>query len=438
MTDKTIYCAQAFGSVAINSSGEYISCCNIRSNEWEYATTKDPSIRQLDPKDRINQENLRKVRGELINGTWPKVCENCRVAESNGVQSMRTIWNKELEHVNIPANEYVDPNDIRYLDLTFSTKCNSKCMTCNAFASDFWEEESTHIWKAPPPKIDRLNIKDEQADKLVSQFPNVERISFIGGEPTISDEHVRYLKKLIEVGRSNDIKISYVTNLTGVTDELIEMWRHFKHVHVAVSVDGYGKVNEYIRYPFKWQKVESNIRKLFQMVLDSHNDGNETKFSISLSCTVSLFNAIQCFDLLDFWFTLTTEYKNEFHSLSGGTGCFVNCVTNPEYALVSLLSPEYRQQGILKGNQLLAKMDRYEQDNPGELVNYGFRDSIRLAMAWLNDQQEHSKVYLKNCRHFITASDLFRKRHIKDYIPELWEELEKLWQSSLTGRDTYS
>ena len=429
MVNKTIYCAQAFGSAAINSSGEYISCCNIRSNEWEYATYKDPSIKELDPKDRINLENLRKVRRELIDGVWPKACENCRVAESNGVQSMRTIWNKELGHVDIPANEYIDPNDVRYLDLTFSTKCNSKCMTCNYSASDFWEDEYNYIWKTNETVTDRVNIKDEQADKFVTQFPNVERISFIGGEPTISDEHVSYLRKLIETGRSNKIKISYVTNLTGVNEELVELWKHFKQVHVAVSVDGYGIVNEYIRYPFKWPKVESNIRKLFQMVVDSHNGVTETNFSVSLSCTVSLFNAIQCFDLLDFWFRLTTEYRNSEHSLTGGTGCFVNCVNNPEYALVSLLSHEYRQQGVVKGNELLAKMDKYEQDNPGELVNYGFRDSVKLAIAWLDDPQLHDEVYLKNTKHFITASDLFRKRHIKDFIPELYEELEKLWQN---------
>lgn len=430
MVDKTIFCAQAFGSAAINASGEYITCCNIQSNEWDYATHKNPSIKNLDPKDRINLENLRKVRRELIDGVWPKVCENCKVAEDNGVQSMRTIWNKELGHLDIPAKEYIDPNDIKYLDLTFSTKCNSKCMTCNPAASDFWEEEYNHIWNTKKDfTIDRININDQQADKFVTQFPNVERISFIGGEPTISDEHVSYLKKLIETGRSNKIKISYVTNLTGVNEELIELWQHFKQVHVAVSVDGYGIVNEYIRYPFKWPKVESNIRKLFQMVVDSDKGATETKISISLSCTVSMFNAIQCFDLLDFWFRLTTEYRNNYHSLSSGTGCFVNRVNNPEYTVVSLLSPEYRQQGVVKGNELLAKMDKYEQDNPGESVNNGFRDSVKLAIAWLEDPQLHNKDYLRNTKHFITASDLFRKRHIKDFIPELYEELEKLWQN---------
>lgn len=429
MVNKTIYCAQAFGSAAISASGEYISCCNIRSNDWEYATFKDPSIKNLDPKDRINLENLRKVRKELIDGVWPKACENCRVAESSGAQSMRTIWNRELGHLDIPAKEYIDPNDVRYLDLTFSTKCNSKCMTCNNYSSDFWESEFIHIWKNATRIVDRININDDQADKFATQFPNVEQISFIGGEPTISDEHVRYLKKLIETGRSNQIKISYVTNLTGINDALVDLWNHFKSVQITVSIDGYGKVNEYIRYPFKWEKVETNLRKLFHMSLNSKETGKGKQYTTGLSCTVSMFNAIQCFDLLDFWFDLTTEYGNESMMMTSSAGCFVNCVSHPDYALVSLLSPEYRKQGIVKGNNLLSKIAEYEAADSTRHVNDGLKDSIRLAMAWLEEPQIDNKGYLANSKHFITTSDLFRNRHIKDYIPELWEELENLWQT---------
>lgn len=419
MNNKPIFCAQAFGSISVNQSSEYISCCNIRPIDWDDMTLKDPSVKRLDPADRINAENLRKVRRELIEGTWPKVCENCRVAENNGVQSMRTIWNKELERFNIPAKEYIDPKDVTYLYFTFSTKCNSKCMTCNYYSSDFWEEEHEYIWKTPIHKIARISINDSQADKFIEQFPNVEHISFLGGEPTISDEHIRYLKKLIDLGRSDKIKISYVTNLTGITEDLIEIWDHFKQVQLTVSIDGYEKVNEYIRYPFKWDKVENTLRNIFKLAADSRG-----KYSTGLSCTVSMFNAVQCFDLLNFWFDLTTE-----NIQASNTGCFVNYVSVPEYAVVSLLSPEYKQQGLDKGKQLLTKIADYETNNPNNPANDGLKDSIRLAMAWLEEPQIYNKEYLEKSKHFIEASDLFRKRHIKDYIPELWEELEKLWQN---------
>jgi len=52
---------------------------------------------------------------------------------------------------------------------------------------------------------------------------------------------------LIEQGRSKDITLGYVTNLTGVRDELLELWDQFNMKHITVSIDGVGKVNEYQR-----------------------------------------------------------------------------------------------------------------------------------------------------------------------------------------------
>jgi len=56
------------------------------------------------------------------------------------------------------------------------------------------------------------------------------------------------LKRLIEQGRSKDITLGYVTNLTGVRDELLELWINCNMKHITVSIDGVGKVNEYQRY----------------------------------------------------------------------------------------------------------------------------------------------------------------------------------------------
>ena len=87
-------------------------------------------------------------------------------------------------------------------------------------------------------------MSSKTAQKLIDTFPNVQRISFIGGEPTISDEHIEFLKMLIAKGTNKNIGLSYVTNLTGVTEELLELWDKFYRVHISVSIDGFDKVNE--------------------------------------------------------------------------------------------------------------------------------------------------------------------------------------------------
>ena len=441
---KPIYCSLAFGSASINSYGEYIPCCGIRTNHWQMYKDGhfDHGVLGKDPHIRINAQNLVDLRKQLINGEWPKACGNCKEAEENGIGSMRTIWNKGLEEHVIPLVEHIDAKDIRYLDLTFGTKCNSKCMTCSAELSDFWTDEWNNIWAIRPEQqqsVKRVCIDDVTAQKLVDDFPNVTAISLIGGEPTISEEHIRFLKLLVDNGRSKNIRISYVTNLTGITDELVDIWKNFKAVHVSVSIDGYQKTNEYIRYPFKWTKIESNLRKFLSMVQESilSQDQDKTKFSIGLSCTVSLFNAIQCMDLFEFWLDTALEYKKPEGTLAHNVGCFVNRVSHPLYTLVSLLTPEYRQQGIVKGQKILDKVEKYLAEHPTEIINNGFIESVKIAIKWLEEPQTIDSTYLSQNKHFITKSDKFRNRHIKDYIPELYIELEKIWEAGIIPGDYY-
>ena len=415
VNNKSIFCALAFGSASVNSYGEYIPCCSIRTSEWEYYKDTDPSMLDLDPKDRINAPNLREIRKTLLEGEWPKACENCKIAESAEVNSMRTIWNSGLSNYDIPMEEFVDPKNIKYLDLTFSTKCNSKCMTCNSSLSDFWEEEEKFIWKNLNVNNKRVCIDTDIAGKLAEQFPNVDRINFVGGEPTISEEHINFLQSLVESGNSKNISIGYVTNLVVINTELMELWANFKDVGGSLSIDGYGKVNEYIRYPLKWEKTEANLRKYFNLM----NDKN----SFGLSCTVSLFNAIQCFELLEYWIDLVTEYK-----MNPDIGMFINRVSHPDFLTIAMLSPEYRQIGIDRANLLLEKINNYNETNSIP-INSGSKDSVELLISWLSEPQTHDIQKLKKSKHFITQSDKFRKRHLKDYIPELWEELEKLWQN---------
>ena len=428
MVDKPVFCAQAFGSVCINSSGEYIPCCNIRINEWQ----KDYSDKTKYPTviENANNAGLRKLRKELSEGIYPDVCKNCIQAEDNGVESMRTIWNKALADCDIPMHEVLLPENVYYLDTTFSTKCNSKCMTCTPSSSDFWEKEHNFIWQANYRVDNRINVNESMTNELLENFPNVVKISFVGGEPTISDEHFTYLERLVESDRSKNIKLNYVTNLTGVTAELLDIWKNFQEVHLNVSIDAYGKVNEYIRYPFKWSKVDSTLREILSLVQHSVNNPGGTQFSAGLSATVSLFNAIQCFDLFDYYFDLLSQYSihNE-KTLASYCSIFVNYVTFPSFAMVNNLSTKYRHIGIIKGEALLDKLSKYSTEHPNEQLNQGMIESIKLAIEWLKEPYSNNHSHLVESKLFITRSDLFRNRHIKDYIPELFEELETLWNT---------
>lgn len=430
MEVKPIYCGLALGSASVRSDGEYLPCCNILTTEWDtnykshevYFDRKTGSLMKgvalsNDPSVRINSPGLKKVRSELLNGVWPKPCYKCKEVESYGIQSMRQMHNTYL--VNLPLSDTVDPSSVKYLDLTFETKCNSKCMTCGPTLSSFWEDE----WYAIYPdkrliNMNRVSINEEMSKKIVELFPNLERISFIGGEPTISEEHLKFVKLLVEKGRSKHIHLSYITNLTGTTDELLDIWKHFKNVNWTVSVDGYGPVNEYIRYPFPWSKVDGQINTLMNFISDNVTRHYESEYSLGLSCTVSVFNVHDVVNLFKYWIdTADSHMQDEFLNII--SSCYVNKVTDPSYMSIDLLSTEYRKPAIEKLNEFRSSLN-IRKTHPSVL------NSLETLKQMLSLPHKHDREQLQRLKYFITKSDEFRKRNINDYIPGLMQEIDRL------------
>lgn len=432
--NESIFCALAFGSVAIHlTRGQFYPCCNIDPNVWP-DNGLPAHIKQLPPTERINSQTLITLRDELIQGKWPTLCTRCENSEKLGISSMRTIWNSILLNEGITMEKIVDPSSIKYLEMNFGNRCNSKCMTCNPGSSDFWLAEHKEIWhnsnRQHNVEVPFTTDIDELVNKIDSSFSNTRRISFLGGEPTLLLEHINFLKLLITSGKSQSIDLYYVTNLTSISDELINIWKQFKTINLSVSIDGFEKVNDYIRYPMTWDKVDVNFKKLLCAMRDSYIAGDQ-KFCIGLSCTLSIFNAIQAVDLLDYCFELTKTFKwvdhtGENQSLVSSFRYFFNKVLTPDYAMVNLLREEYRKIGIDRATAFLTKIQNYNSNV--EVVNEGLIERIKLMIAWLQEPSPSASDFglSRNvAKHFIKNSDKFRNRNIADYIPELWEELNK-------------
>lgn len=395
----TIYCSLAFGAISITPSKNYLPCCGLVPGELS-----DKNDTLLSPNLRINDNQLIKLRQSLIDGVWPSACKNCKVQEDLGIKSMRNGWN--FRFPNLPLKSILEPEDVTYLDLNLGNKCNSKCMTCNPMSSDFWADEQKFIFGFN-------NVKNEylSAD-VIDYFPNLSVISFLGGEPTINDEHVVILDRLIKSGRSKNMHLTYVTNLTGISDELLSLWDQFGSVGLSMSIDGVGKINEYIRYPMSWEKISTTLKKYLE-----HSIKNP-KLTYSLSATVSMLNILNVHELLNYWLDINLEIKGEATT----AGSSLNRVYTPNFLNLNLLTNEYRES-ILQDIQVVkTKATKYNA--------YQIVENLSLLEAWLKEPRVIDTVELDTTIHFISKSDQFRNRNINDYIPNLWDEIWKIKQSS--------
>jgi len=199
-------------------------------------------------------ENLGKNRKEIFNSinTWTTNCDACKKMEDAGVPSLRlSSFDK------IPKDS--DSNSMVCMDVRFDIHCNAACVICDFRSSTLWQKEynkqNTTVLKINSYLPD-VNDNIEKIINFVS-FENLQYIKFFGGEPLLTDTHIRILEK---IPNPKNVTLQYTTNGSIYpSDQVIELWSKFKLVLFYVSIDGIGEKFDYIRWPLKWNKVSNNL-----------------------------------------------------------------------------------------------------------------------------------------------------------------------------------
>lgn len=300
---KDSFCVLPWNSVNIRANGDLRICCNANSytkskgmlrkeDGTVYNSSKD------DWNDARNSELLKEVRLAMLNGEWHPECERCKQEESAGQYSRRKyesmIWkeftiDKARDITSEDGIVDTEKQDIDYIDIRYGNFCNLKCRMCGPTDSHTWYEDFLAIYNTDNFEDTHgvIELKRNEKGRLYTTeyewfvdnetyYKNFEkyaqhtkRMYVVGGEPLIIKEHHESLKKLIATGASKQINLEYNTNLTNITSEILDMWKHFKTVKVGASIDGFGKVFEYQRNPANWNSVLKNIR-----VIDEHTGDN--------------------------------------------------------------------------------------------------------------------------------------------------------------------
>jgi sulfatase maturation enzyme AslB (radical SAM superfamily) len=406
---ESLYCALASNSLSFGSAGGSRPCCAVDTHFWK---ERGHLLANYDNKllPWFNNDNMVELRRKLLAGQWDPICNMCKVRESHGQASTRQIFNKTLsdleEKIGKPLRDdsevAQDLSKIFLLDITVGNKCNSACLMCNESASTLWAKEQETITGKKMTWLDPNWFSEQHVPALIDHLPNLSAIQFVGGEPTISDAHIALLKRLIAQGRSKEISLGYVTNLTGVSDELLELWSHFGTKHITISVDGVGPVNEYIRYPFSWNKVSSQIEAL-KNIADKH--GN---YYIGLSHTVTLLNLTTIDSLLNWW-----EDQVDSSPSIQKTLPHIQCVNNPDYLNPLYMPKEMKEVARESLNRVIQMaIDRNLGDKYTPVIN-----NIINTILDKEVNEDLQKVRWLQMQHFIMPLDKLRNRNIFDYLP---------------------
>ena len=264
----------------IMPNGGVLPCCTATTIFGDYFGNADKE----DLKVIWNNERYKKLRLNMLSGKKSSTCQKCYDLENSNLKSMRNSINGKFSddfslvkrtHENGSLNEV----NIKYFDVRFSNFCNFKCRGCSPHLSSAWYEDQKKMCSRTMSKLAAAGFKNKIVNvtakgqgrlwrRLEALIPNIKIASFTGGEPLIIDEHYMTLKTLLKHHR-NDVILQYNTNLSVLSYKkynLIEFWKQFPNIHVAVSMDDINDRAEYFRKGLNWNKFIDNLITLKEQV----------------------------------------------------------------------------------------------------------------------------------------------------------------------------
>ena len=229
-----------------------------------------------------NSDHMRSVRRRMLAGEQLSECEVCNDQLLN-TDVYRTYFWQLFKHKysEVMASTHEDGTcDVLPVswDYRFSNLCNFKCRTCGDMLSSAWEtEQKTHNmvnWSDPKNNWMQPNVRNQitqfQDSQIEQEFGDaveqhrIEEVYWVGGEPLMYEQHWRYMQRIIELGDGPKVYARYNTNLSRVEYRGINLYRDIlpglRDWQICASLDGTGKIGEYIRTGLDYDKWLENFR----------------------------------------------------------------------------------------------------------------------------------------------------------------------------------
>ncbi len=359
------FCPLPWNFQAIRNNGDIRICCqaNISTNRGLLTNDEGRIFNAgTDNLDKArNAQLMKEVRKAMIKGEWHATCQRCRQEEESGLDSRRQYefrnWKLRMSDVEQGTKEdgtiEVDKFPVAYYDLRFGNKCNLSCRMCGPSDSSAWYEDhvaltgsteyqDTHMkvqlekkgtqW-VDANKSYQWYLNDDFWKQLSEKDDGIKHIYMAGGEPMLIREHFRFLEKCVRKNISKNIILEYNTNLTILPDKVLDLWKSFKEVRVGASIDGYGDVFEFQRYPAKWQEVFKNLQKL---------DKQPRPIFSWLACTVTVYNVTHIPEFM-LWKINESDFQR-INSSKQKPILTIHMAHKPEHLNVRVLSDEKKAQ----------------------------------------------------------------------------------------------
>ena len=296
-----MFCAAPFLNMYYKYGGkgnhEMRPCCEVRNNEvWRSFKTVE---------EFRNSDILKEMQQAMLRNEPHEHCKYCVHKENIGGYKARNGYNKYAK--DFVKGDITKLKSPIVLDYRGSNFCNYKCRMCDHANSSLIAEE---MYENPEEYkgLSNLNLtdfpveqflynKDDKFSKFIDtiNLDNLEIIKLLGGEPMIQKEVFYILDK---IKNPWDVALQFTTN--GSNAAFVKRLDKFKKLSIRVSLDGIGKMHEYVRTGGIWDRTYKNM-EIF---------ANTPKTILSISFVVQMYNIFNMIDALEYSYNLHKRYRN--------------------------------------------------------------------------------------------------------------------------------
>ena len=375
--NKNTFCVLPWLSIGTNTHGTVRACGR--------SMQKGPSLKTTTLDDAWNSNYFKTLRLDMLQGNKNINCTKCYEQENLGGKSKRIEFNNLYPDVVQSANLITDSDgkiktQPSQFDIRVGNICNLKCTHCWTGNSTKWYEDKLLLDKYE--NTQNLEINNAWIDKgevweyLYKNIKQIEKISFLGGEPFASKYHNKFIHWCAE--NNPNISLNYVTNATLLSDELLKSLFKFKTLVLGISLDAVEEQAEFLRFPTNWKTLYPILKKINSKV------GN-SQFYFNFTC-----HALNILSMGETKKYCETHFPNiRFH--------LGDHVINPVHMSVQNLPENYKKE-ITK---------RYSNNNEFSFyINYMNKKSL-----W----DDYSNVLL----NYLNDLDTARNTNWKTVLPEI-------------------
>jgi len=354
-------------------------------------------------------------RAEMLQGNKPSECSYCWDVEDLGLISDRqTLAVQFFKHNRNIVDEavkagtgYVYP---KYLELSFTNKCQMACSYCGPSFSSTWQKEidehgSYNLSQQAYWNGDEYREKDNQyITRFWKWFPQAYEHLFVlrvtGGEPLL-DKNTYKLLEYVKQNPREGLSFHCNSNLMVSKNRIIKYCRLAKDIpntKLYVSIDSWGKQAEYIRHGLEMSHFEENLHTVLANGLQ-----------VGLMITYNLLSIPNIDEFIYKVAELKNQYPGQVHWDSPH-------MTSPEHLSAQIAND--RLINIMEKS--LQTMKGYEQFTEGEYQKY------RRTVEWIKNNRftgEKLQRHRNDFVSFVREHDKRRNTSFIDSFGELGNEI---------------